>query len=154
VARKDPEVTKAYDRARKAAQRAEEKATQPHSKQARAKRTGQPPFAKYIRVRNPRLAGPVEQGAYFLDLAVGQFTFQGCRYDAKAGSLHLTTCPQEERRPVVNRAYLVSTVRPIIIAAIEKWRSEVLGRPFRFPNAKRFTPRPRKQGGKKEMTAA
>jgi hypothetical protein len=149
------EEKRRIERERKARWRAKARANQPESKPKPKplKRPGKPPFASFVRVKNPRLAGPVEQGAYFLDLAVGQFTFQGCRYDAKAGSLQLTTCPQEKRRPAVNRAYFVSTVRPIIIAAIEKWRSEVLGRPFRFPKAARFTPQPRKRG-MKEMTTA
>lgn len=158
MARKDPEVTKAYDRERKAAKRAEAKANQPESKQVRAKRPGKTPFANFVRVRNPRLAGPAEHGAYFLDLAVGQFTLQGCRYDANTGSLQLTTCPLEKRQPKLNGAYFVSTVRPIIIAAIEKWRSKVLGRPFRFPKSARFTPKPRKprptKSSKKEQFAA
>jgi hypothetical protein len=154
VARKDPEVTKSYDRARKAAERAGAKRDQAESRQARARLPGKTPFASFVRVRNPRLAGQAEQGAYFFDLAVGQFTFQGCRYDANAGSLQLTTCPLEKRRPKVNGAYFVSTVRPIIIAAIEKWRSEVLGRPYRFPKAARFTPQRRTQRGKKELVQA
>ena len=62
VARKDPAVTKEYDRARHAAKRAEIKGNQPESKQPRVKPHGNTPFAKFVRVRNPRLAGPAEAG--------------------------------------------------------------------------------------------
>jgi hypothetical protein len=151
---KTAEEKRQIERERKARWRAKLRANQPESKPKPVKRPGKTPFANFVRVRNPRLAGPAEKGAYFLDLAVGQFTFQGCRYDANTGSLQLTTCPLEKRQPKLNRAYLVSTVRPIIIAAIEKWRSKVLGRPYSFPKAARFTPQPRKPKQTKEMVTA
>jgi hypothetical protein len=114
---------------------------------------GKTPFARFIKVRDVRRAGAPGDGLFYLDLVVGAFVHRGAYYDANKGQLQLSTCRLETRRPKLNRAYYVATVRPIIIEAIEKWVGEQRGKPYRFPKAARFAPVARKPRKPRQVAA-
>lgn len=146
MARKDPEATKAYDRARKAAKRAEVKANEPEPKSKPTKPPGKTPFASFIKVKegSVRNAGEKGEGLFYFDLIIGPITHHGVRYDLKAGQLQITTCLSERRRPTVQGPFYVSHLRPLIIRGIEKHISNKRGQPYRFHRKYQFTPEPRK----------
>lgn len=131
-------------RLRKARQREREKANQPDPISKPVKRPGKTPFASFIKVREIRRAGPKGSGLFYLDLIFGPLRLRGCHYDANTGSLHLSTAKDERRKPKLNGAYNEAVVRPIVIRAIEKWVGDERGKPYRFPKAAQFPPKPRR----------
>jgi hypothetical protein len=153
VARKDPEVTKAYDRARKAAKRAEIKANPPTLVLRPRKKPGKTPFASFIKVKAVRRDGKVDSGVFYVDMAVGPYFFSGQRYDARKGQLQWTSCESERLRPRLSRAYYAATVRPIVIASVEKFLTEEKGKPTRLPAKFRFPVSLRKPKQPVEMAA-
>jgi hypothetical protein len=156
MARKDPEVTKAYDRARKAAKRAQQSTESRGSRKSRRKKPGKTPFASYVKVKkdkddNYQIRKSSHPDRYFVDLVIGPLKLPGRLYNWKTGSMQISTSRTETME--ISPPFYVNHVRPLIVTAIEEIISKRDGQSYRLPKRYRFTPAPVKSYSRRKNAA-
>lgn len=91
-------------------------------------------FGEYIKIKNLRPNGKIDYLVMF-DLGIGPFTTWGVAYKWRTGAILLPKGFNQKRITTCKGNYM-KTLRPLIIAALEKWRGLPMDEEYRFEKKK------------------